>query len=236
MTIPNPPAPGATIGPLGRTRLVDQGAQAQPMTDVQETDARMALTRGLAEYLEPLESSTFGGGRIRFKAVHDEFSEPEQSAKYPSIAITLQGPGEYAPSSMSPVLDPKCRLPAPDGRYAISHAEFVQDVSVECWCTSPEERIAACIMLERAFNPLPNRYGFQLQLPHYFNTRGSFTLKSLTIQDDPDQDLRRFRVASFTLTARIPIIALFTFPDAKPSFDLQGASPSLDVLFTIEVT
>ncbi len=236
MTIPNPPAPGATIGPLGRTTLVQPNSVPPKMTADQETDARMALTRGIAEYLEPLESSTFGGGRIRFKAVHDEYSEPEENAKYPSIAVTLQGPGEYAPSAMSPALDPKCRLPEPDGRYAISHAELVQDISVECWCTSPEERIAACIMLERAFNPLPSRYGFQLQLPHYFNTRGTYALKSLSIQDDADQDIRRFRVASFTLTARIPIIALFTFPDAKPSLDLQGASPSLDVLFTIEVT
>jgi hypothetical protein len=206
-----------------------------PFTANQETDARVALTRGLAEYLSPMEGQAQGGRKVRFKNVFEEAAEPEELGAYPAVAVTLQGSGIYEPRTMAPTLDPRDRIPAPDGRYLLAHADFVQDLAVQCWATDPEERMAITLMLERAFNPSPNRYGFILELPHYFNARGAYSLKELSIADDPDGTARRLRVATFVLSARIPLISLFTFPDAKPSFVLQAIGDGPDVLVTLAV-
>lgn len=231
------PATGALISPVGLTRLVGSTGDKQPaFTANQETDARGALTRGLAEYIAPLSGVAFGGRKVRFKNVYDEFSEPEDHAEYPSVVITLQGPGVYEARTLAPTLDPLERIPPPDGRYLMVFADFVQDVSVECWCNSPEERMSVTALLERSFNPWPNKYGFNLEFPHYFNVRGSYSMTNLLISDTGDDANRRIRIAAFTLSCRVPLVSLFSFPDARPSFDLQAAGSDPDMLFKIAVS
>jgi hypothetical protein len=235
VTVPNPPA-GGGLPPQARTTLLTDVRVPEVFTANQETDTRLALTRGLAEYLEPLSIDAVGGRRVRFKAVHEEYAEPEEKAAYPSLACTLAGEGKYEARSLSPVLDVKERLPQPDGRYLIVHCDFVQSISLEAWCTDPAERSAVAIAVERALNPLPSRYGFVLQLPHYFNARAVYSLQSVSYRDDADAASRRLRVAAFTLTATVPYISLFSFPDAKPSFILDTVSDAADVVLTITVS
>lgn len=231
MTIPNPAAPGTYIGPPGKTRLITKSS-GDPHIDNgrQETDVRLALTRGLAEYMELLSYDALGGRRVRFKTVHEEWAEPEENAAYPSAAITLQGPGVYEARALQPVLNPKQRLPPPDGRYLVIPAEYSTNLAVEVWATDPEERTALIQMLESAFNPVYWRFGFVLELPHYFNVRATFALKELTIPDDAEDALRRYRRAIFTLTAQAPLVTLYSFPDAKPLFELSSVGSDIDVV------
>lgn len=231
MTIPNPPAQASyPPGPPGRTRLITAPTTPHIDSGVQETDARLALTRGLAEYLEQLRYAAVGGRVVRFKAVHEEWAEPEENAAYPSAAVYLQGSGAYEPRALTPALNPEQRLPPPDGRYLIIPAEYSVDVAVELWATDPEERTALIQMLEAAFNPVPWRFGFVLELPHYFNVRSTFTLSGMSIPDDGEDAIRRYRRALFTLHAQVPLITLFSFPDAKPMFDLQAVGTDISVV------
>ena len=237
MSAVSPPATGAQTAPTGRTRLVGSVNDKQPpFSGNQETDARLALLRGLAEYIQPLTAQAVGGRKVQFKDVYEEAAEPEEHATYPAVALTLQGDGVYEARSLSPTLDPAERIPAPDGRYLLVMADYVQDVSVECWANDPEERSAIVMMLERAFNPNSNRYGFVLEFPHYFNARGTYSMQRLRIADDPDTTARRFRIATFTLNCRVPLISLFSFPDAKPSFVLQSVGTGADVLVNLTVS
>jgi hypothetical protein len=124
----------------------------------------------------------------------------------------------------------------PDGRYLVVPCDFKQDVSVEIWTDDVMARSQLIVMLERAFNPQFHRFGFALELPYYFTTRAVYALKELSVRDDADNAQRRIRIASFTLSAQIPLITLFSFPDARPSFDLQSVGSGAEVLLNTQVT
>lgn len=236
MTSVNTAPPGAPVAHSGATRLVGMNDPQRPFSSNQECDARLAITRGLAEYVASLQGIAMKGGRmVRFKDVFEESAEPEEQARYPSVAITLQGSGTYEARSFTPTLEIGERLPNTTD-YLVVMSDFTQNVLVDCWSTDPLERSAVVMMLERAFNPWPDRYGFTLELPHYFNARGTYELKELTVSDVVEDNARRMRNAQLLLAVRIPIISIFSFPDAKPRFDLQGAGDGADVLVTIEVS
>jgi hypothetical protein len=226
VTPENPPTPAAD-----EARLISVSGDRDPHIDngVQEVDVRLALQRGLAQYLRRLSLNALGGRRVRLRRVREEWSEPEENAEYPSAAVTLSGPGTYAPRALTPALNPKQRLPPPDNRYLIIPSEFNSNLAVEVWTTDPEERTALVQMLEAAFNPVPWRSGFVLELPFYFNVRATYVLKELSIPDDADDALRRYRRAIFTLDASAPLVTLFSFPNARPRFDLQAVGTDIDV-------
>lgn len=221
--------------PRGRARLVQKG-ELEVMSGVQEVDVRLAITRGLAEYIQDLRIDVPGGRRVKLREVHEEYAEVEDPARMPGAAVTLSGPGEYEARSLTPGVDPKERLPQPDGRYLVVPCDYVQDVSLEVWTNDPAERSACTMMLERAFLPHAWRYGFSLELPYYFQTRATYSLKDLTIRDDPSSAQQRIRVAVFTLAARAPVIIPTSFPDARPLFELASVGDGPDVLLTLEVT
>lgn len=233
MTIPNPPAPGAA-SPRGRARLVGRG-EPEVVGGTQEVDVRLAITRGLAEYIQDLRIDVPGGRRVKLREVHEEYGEVEYPARMPAAAVLLSGPGSYEARSLSPGLDPRERVPAPDGRYLVVPCDYVQDVSVEVWTNDPAERSAAVMMLERAFLPHAWRYGFTLELPYYFQNRATYALKDLSIRDDSSSAQQRIRVAAFTLNARAPLIVPTSFPDARPLFELQSVGDGADVLLTTAV-
>jgi hypothetical protein len=236
MTVPQVPATGALVPPIGKAFLVTKSTPAVVFTANQECDARLALCRGLAEFMSSLSVNAVGGRKVRFKDVHEEWAEPEESASYPSARIGLKGPGTYEARSLTPTLDPAERIPLPDGRYCLVMADFTATLGVEVWANDPEERSALIILLERAFLPNSNKYGFDLQLPYYFNARATYAMQELVVDDDGDLALRRYRIATFMLTARIPLIALFSFPDARPFFDLQAVGTGADVLVKLGVS
>jgi len=235
VTVPLVPAAGTDGAPAGKAFLVTPRTPPVVHNGVQECDARLAVCRGLAEYISGLAFEAQGGRRVRFKDVHEEWAEPEETAAYPSARIGLKGPGVYEARSLTPSLDVKERIPAPDGRYLIVPCDFVTDLAVEVWANDPEERSALIAALERAFLPNSFKYGFDLQLPYYFNARATYALAEISTDDDADLALKRFRIATLTLKTRVPLITLFSFPDARPVFDLQAVGDGADVLVNLEV-
>jgi len=213
---------------MKKARLITQPGTPTAYTGDQETDARTALTRGLAEYLSMLSFKAPGGRELRFDKVLDTWAEPEDGAKYPRAIVTGTGSGIYDASSLTPD-KPTTRnqLPAPDGRYLISSCVFVQDLSVEVWANDPPARRAIVAGLESAFNPVDFMYGFVLELPFYFNERATFSLKDMAYPDNEQDAMRRHRNAVFTVTGEVPVVNLFTYPLAKPSFHLDEVGPDV---------
>jgi hypothetical protein len=236
VTSPLVPAVGTDSPPNGRAFLVNQRTPPIVHNGVQECDARLALCRGLAEYISDLAYEAQGGRKVKFKQVTEEWAEPEETAAYPSARVGLKGPGVYEARSLTPSLDVKERVPMPDGRYLIVPCDFVTDLGVEIWANDPEERSALISALERAFLPNSYKFGFDLQLPYYFNCRATYAMKELAIDDDGDLSMKRLRIATITLSARVAFITLFSFPDARPSFDLQAVGDGADVLVNLVVT
>lgn len=230
------PAPGSEIPPPGKARLILQPNDPLTRTAVQETDVRGALTRGVADLLEQVSTNMEGGRQLRFKKVFKNWAEPEDKARYPSVAIYTAGAGTYDASGFTPNVDPKCRIPEPDGRYLVTPAEYVQDVEVEVWGNDPNERAGLVFMCERAFNPVTWRYGFVMELPFYFNQRASYGLKELTYNDSEEDAIRRYRKATFTLAAAAPLVYLAEFPDAIPRFQLAAIGTGSDVLVSTTVS
>lgn len=229
-------APGSDTPPAGPARLILQPDDPLVRTAVQDLDVRGSLTRGVADLLEQVSADAAGGRQLKFKRVLREWAEPEENAKYPSVVVYTTGPGTYDASGFTPNVDPNCRIPPPDGRYLVTPAEYVQDLTVEIWATDKNERAGLVFMCERAFNPVTWRYGFVMELPYYFSQRATYALKDLTYEDSEEDAMRRYRKASFTLSASAPLVYLVKFPDAKPRFELAAIGTGSDVLVSTTVS
>lgn len=207
-----------------KTRLV-LSQSPLVLTGYREGDARTALTRGLAEYLESIVVNAQGGRQIRFKQVLRTWAEPEQESKYPSAIVYSQVPGVYDSSRFAPGVSANSRLPLPDGRYVVALAEFTLDLNVEIWCTDPHERSELVTAVELAMNPLDYMYGLLLELPFYYNQRAAYEMKDMRYLDSEDDAMRRYRKATFSVTAQIPIMRLATIAEGKPRIQLDSVGP-----------
>jgi len=206
---------GAVVSSKVGTVLVsDRTAPIEPTANC-ETDTRTALTRGLSEYLSQIKIQMPGGRELRLKRVIENWSEPEDVATYPSALVYSTEAGEYDASRFTPGLNKDYRLAAPDGRYFVVLAEMVLNLVVDVWATDPRERMGLAKMLEDAFNPCDWMYGFRLDLPHYYNARSSYSLKSISYVDDSDDAMKRYRRLIFTLQGNIPLMKLVAYPDAR---------------------
>ena len=211
---------------MNKARLITSSGQPIVYGGVQETDARTALTRGLAEYLALLVFDAPGGRELRFDKVLDTWAEPEDNARYPRAVVGGTGTGVYDASKFTPgPPTQRHQLPLPDGRYLISASAFVQDLTVEVWANDPPARREIVRGLEAAFNPVEWMFGFQLELPFYFNERAVYAPKDLAYLDTEQDAMRRYRKAVFTLTGEVPVVNAYSaqkFPPAKPSFRLDA--------------
>lgn len=200
-------APGAA-GPA-TTRLVDRRDEPVAYTDVQETDARTALARALAEYVRQVEVVGLGGRAVKLAAVRDEWAEPDEKARYPYACVDAEGAQQYDSSGLQPKITPVTAV-AQAGRHAyiIHQSNLTATLRLGVWCTDKEQRVAVCAALERAFWPVTFTSGFRLDMPHYFGARARFEARSGEYADAPDEALRgHFRV-SFVLAAEGPVIRL----------------------------
>ncbi len=210
------------------TLVLAQGTPPAKPSTRKECDSRKALTRGVKEYLETLSYDDWGGRKLQFRTVLDDYGEVEHSADFPSAVVYTLDEAIYEARSLSPTLDPRCVIPGTND-YVVAVCDYVQDLVVEVWCTDPLERDGFSAMLEDAFNPVIWRYGFYLDLPHYLNMRGDFSLKSKFYEDDDASASRRIRKARFTLSARVPLARVFRgLPGAKPQFTVADGDPQAE--------
>jgi hypothetical protein len=214
---------------MNKSLLITRPGIPISYTGDQETDARTALTRGLAEYLARLVFKAPGGRELRFNKVLDTWAEPEDEAHYPRAYVGGIGEGTYDSTGFTPD-QPTSRnkLPGPpDGRYLVSACALVQDLTVEVWANDPPARRAIVAGLETAFNPVDYMSGFFLELPFYFNSRARYSLKGMAYLDNEQDAMRRYRKAAFTIAGEVPVMNIFTYPLAKPSFHLDEVGPDV---------
>lgn len=199
------PAIVRPLPPQGKTRLVLPG-DMQVLSGIQETDVRTALTRGIKEYIEQLDITFVGGTYSRFQKVFQTWSEPEDPAQYPGACVYSTMPGDFDASAFSPRLAAASTL-GPN-QYLRKSSEYVLELIVDVYATSPQERMALSVLLERAFNPTDDMYGFWLELPHYFNARATFSLETSEYVDDIANAQARRRRVLLGLTATVPVLHL----------------------------
>ncbi len=220
---------GHRASPSPKTQLVVPRTPKSPLSAVKLTDTRTALTRGLAEYMESLVVEQPDGRIVRLQKVFSSWAEPEEGAKYPSAIAYTVGPGLYDAKSFTPAVLSGCRLPQPDGRYAVSPSDFVINVTVEIWATDPVERVTLVGALEDAFNPFTSQYGFSLELSHYHNVRATYEPTQMGYLDSEPDAMKRDRKAMFVLNGRVPLITLKSFPDARVSARVVEVGPNVVV-------
>lgn len=220
--------------PLPKSQLVIPRTLKSPLSATKLTDTRTALTRGLAEYIESLVVTQPDGRIVRLQKVFQTWAEPEETIKYPSGIAYTTVPGLYDAKSFTPAVLSECRLPQPDGRYAVSPSDFVIDVTVEIWATDPVERGTLVGALEDAFNPFTAQYGFSLELPHYHNVRATYEPTQMGYLDSEPDAMQRNRKAMFVLNGRVPLITLKSFPDARVSARVVEVGPNVVVDTTVD--
>jgi hypothetical protein len=195
------------------------------ITNRHETDARTALTRGLAMYLRGLE---FDGGAGRILAfgnrVFESYADPEVQAAFPSAMVSSDSPGNYDASRLTPG-EPVDRVQAAEGNALISTSEFVLDMVIDIWATEPRSRMALVAGMEQALSPVDWMYGLRLDLPFYFGARAGYELQSVQYIDSEESATRRYRRASMVVSGRVPVYRFAAKPLARPRFTLDVTAP-----------
>lgn len=217
---PPPPAlpdelPGA---PEVGTRLITDPGDLQKLTINKTTDARTALTRGLAEYISQLSVEVDGRLSAFYSNVYETYPDPENNSIYPSATVYSNDTGTYDASRLTQQANTKENLPAPDqNTFLVSPSEYVLDMVVELWANDAKERMALVAMLEEALNPVMfMASACRLELPHYCNQRADYEMISSVYIDDEQSAIRRFRIARVTVRGRVPVCRIVTLPGAMP--------------------
>jgi hypothetical protein len=191
------------------------------ITNRHETDARTALTRGLAMYLRGLE---FDGGAGRILAfgnrVFDSYADPEVQAAFPSALVSSDTPGTYDASRLTPG-EPVDRVQAFEGNAIYATSEFVMDMVIDIWATEPRSRMALVAGMEQALSPTDWMYGLRLDLPFYFGARAGYELQSVQYIDSEESATRRYRRASMVVSGRVPVYRFAAKPLARPRLALD---------------
>lgn len=192
------------------------------ITNRHETDARTALTRGLARYLAGL---VFEGGAGRILAfqgrVFESYADPETQAQFPSAVVLSDQPALYDASRLTPGA-PVDRLPStPEGNALLSTSELTLDLTLDVWATENRSRSALVAGLEHALSPTDWMYGLRLDLPFYFGARAGYELQSVQYIDSEDSATRRYRRASFVVSGRVPVYRIVPLPVARARYNLS---------------
>ena len=191
------------------------------ITNRHETDARTALTRGLAYYLRGLE---FDGGAGRILAfgnrVFESYADPEVQAAFPSALVSSDTPGTYDSSRLTPG-EPVDRVQAAEGNAIYSTSEFVMDMVIDIWATESRSRMALVAGMEQALSPVDWMYGLRLDLPFYFGARAGYELQSVQYIDSEESATRRYRRASMVVSGRVPVYRFAAKPLVRPRLALE---------------
>lgn len=211
-----PPPPGSPrlAAVPGGTRLISDPRRSKASyTTNRETDARTALTRGLREYLEQLQIDVPGGRQLAFRQVFSSWAEPEDNAEYPSAVVYTPVDGRYDASKFTPGVSRRSELP--DGSFLMATSEMALDLTIEIWCTDPEERVGLMMLMEDALSPLDYRHGLLLELPHYHNERATYEMVSMRYEDTEIDAMRRYRKAVIIMRGSVPVVRVVKLPSTK---------------------
>lgn len=191
------------------------------VTNRHETDARTALTRGLARYLAGLAFEGSAGRILAFQGrVFESYADPETQAQFPSAVVLSDQPASYDASRLTPGAPE--RLPTtPEGNALLSTSELTLDLTLDVWATENRSRIALVAGIEQALSPTDWMYGLRLDLPFYFGARAGYELMSVQYIDSEDAATRRYRRASFVVSGRIPVYRIVPLPVARARYDLS---------------
>ena len=211
--------------PLG-TKLVADRASPSILTGNQETDARVAMSRAVADYHAPMEFRPSGGRLVRFESAFYEWAVPEVEAAYPSVCVYANGAQTYDANGFTPHvgISPRVHLSAND--FLIHTSNLTLALKIQVYASDPEERMALVAGLENAFSPVLFQSGFRLDMPHYFGARAAFLQKSLEYEDSAEDAQKRWRRATVMLEGRGPVYRIEKLPRAtyKPDVRVtQGA-------------
>jgi len=191
------------------------GHRPVPST-VRETDARTALTRGLADYLQTAVFDAPGGRQLRFAKVFRTWAVPEDLAEYPAAAVYSTVPAVYDASKFTPSPNSRCTVGEGSNLYLVSASEMILDVRVEVWANDPAARMEIVAGMEGMLNPVDWMYGFKLALPFYFGQVGIYETKDSAYLDTEEDAMRRYRKAVFTVTGQVPVVNVFEYKPARP--------------------
>ena len=192
------------------------------LTTRHETDARTALTRGLARYLAGLAFEGGAGRILAFQGrVFESYADPETQAQFPSAVVLSDQPALYDASRLTPGA-PVDRLPqTPEGNALLSTSELTLDLTVDVWATENRSRSALVAGLEHALSPTDWMYGLRLDLPFYFGARAGYEMLSVQYIDSEDAATRRYRRASLVVSGRVPVYRIVPLPVARARYNLS---------------
>lgn len=214
-----PRPPDLVPVPDGRTRLVSRRRSPAPvLTGNRECDAVTALKRGLREYLEQV-SLDFAGVRVRFERVLEQWAETEEVMRLPAAVIQARDEATYESTGFTPSVV-EVALPGLASQYLVKYSEVIAPLVIEIHTSSPEERSQVSMLLEDALNPVEFMYGFQLDLPHYFNQRAVYEPVKTQQLDSEDAARRRWRPGSVFLTGQLSLYRVRSLPTLRPQLSV----------------
>lgn len=196
------------------TRLILDPDEKEKPSPKRTTDARTALTRGLAQYLAHAVRVVMSGREVSFKYVAENYEEWEKKAKYPAAVVWATEDGVYDKSRLTASVMPSAAVG--DNRFVVSHAEVTQNLMLDIWAEDSRQRMALVAAVEDALCPVDWMYGVRLELGHYFNERAEYAPERFSYEDNPQNAQIRYRIAHIGVSARLPKSALFTRPPGKP--------------------
>ncbi len=188
--------------------LVREPDQKHTHTSHRETDARTALKRGLANYLASLPTFIHPTHQrvIKLEAVFDVWPDQEDKIVIPSATVYSSDPHPYEAHSLSPTIDPSCKIDAVT--YVVKYAEIKFDMTIDILTSDPEERVVFAMMMEDALNPVEWMSGFRLDLPHYHNQRATYELLDGNYPDDEPNVFKRNRHLTYTLRGNVSAVRI----------------------------
>lgn len=190
--------------------LVLEPDQKHTHTKIRSTDARTALKRGLANYIESIPTFIHPthGRPVKLAAVFDVWPDQEDKIVIPSATVYSSDPHPYEAHAFGPTIDPGCKIDAMT--YLVKYAEIRFDMTIDILTSDPEERVAFSMMMEDALNPVEWMSGFRLDLPHYHNLRATYELLNGNYPDDEPNVFKRNRHLTYTIRGNVSAVRIKT--------------------------
>lgn len=208
--------------------LMQTPQYSSTITSRRVTDCRMALTRGLANYIKDFCTISPSNGRdtLALKFVRDARATYEELADYPSGCVYSESAGNYG--RMDGALGPISDMEDDVGNTAFVHmGEFSINLKVELWCNTPAERMFFSMAIEDIMHPVEWNPNLRLKLPHYFGVVATYALIETTYEDTSDDNLQSYWKLFLTVEAGCPFIRRFTLPNLQPRAEVDCSLEAL---------